>query len=328
MSMPTWHALAVDVGGSKCEALLLESSGAVVGRGRCDFADPASGRGRGGSGRSGATIAEAVRRAVDGHVLAGPLHLVTCGWMPDGAVAGLPGGALVGHAVAEHSAALALIGAEAGVVVLAGTGSLVYGRAEDGRSLQLDALGPLLGDHGSGYQIGLMAIRAAARAPWHPRHATSLAEPVYAACAARHAGPGRFNMVDYMLEPRDRAEIAALARMVDGEARAGDRIARAILRDAAAGIAETLRDVVDRLDIARAPLPLTGAGSVATRSRIYWDRLCELAARFAPGLRPTPARHPAVVGVALAGVSALPLDDPGAFRRRLLDEAGGAAPDA
>src|SRR5258706_8049587 len=51
-----------------------------------------------------------------------------------------------------------------GVVVIAGTGSIAYGRREDGRDARAGGWGYLMGDEGSGYAIGRAALQAAAHA--------------------------------------------------------------------------------------------------------------------------------------------------------------------
>lgn len=51
-----------------------------------------------------------------------------------------------------------------GIVVAAGTGSIVLARALDGTSLRAGGWGYLLGDEGSGYAIGLGGLRAVTRA--------------------------------------------------------------------------------------------------------------------------------------------------------------------
>ena len=58
-----------------------------------------------------------------------------------------------------------------GILVIAGTGSNVIGRAPDGRLHSAGGWGPILGDEGSGYWIGLEAIRAALRAHDRPDEA-------------------------------------------------------------------------------------------------------------------------------------------------------------
>jgi glucosamine kinase len=54
-----------------------------------------------------------------------------------------------------------------GILVIAGTGSNVIGRALDGGLHSAGGWGPILGDEGSGYWIGLESIRAALRAHDH-----------------------------------------------------------------------------------------------------------------------------------------------------------------
>jgi glucosamine kinase len=51
-----------------------------------------------------------------------------------------------------------------GILVIAGTGSNAIGRGVDGRLVSAGGWGPVLGDEGSGFWIGLEAIRAALRA--------------------------------------------------------------------------------------------------------------------------------------------------------------------
>jgi N-acetylglucosamine kinase-like BadF-type ATPase len=51
-----------------------------------------------------------------------------------------------------------------GILVIAGTGAIAMGRAESGELFTAGGFGPVLGDEGSGYWIGLEAIRAALRA--------------------------------------------------------------------------------------------------------------------------------------------------------------------
>ena len=196
-------------------------------------------------------------------------------------------------------AAFALAGVDTGLVVLAGTGARAFGMNSDGKELHLDGLGPMVGDYGSGFHIGSLAIRAAAKADWHPRHHTSLSTAVFEQLKSRLGDYGVWGLVEYMGSERDRAEIAALSRLVDSEARNGDRIAAQLIREAAGCMAETVHDLVDGLDIADAHYTMVGTGSVATHSDLYWEQLCMQVATFAPRLTPWRSDLPAVLGLAL-----------------------------
>ena len=55
-------------------------------------------------------------------------------------------------------------GGSAGVVLVAGTGAVAYGRDSAGRAARAGGWGPLYGDEGGGYWIGCEALRAVSRA--------------------------------------------------------------------------------------------------------------------------------------------------------------------
>lgn len=66
-----------------------------------------------------------------------------------------------------HDACIALdaaFGSESGLVVIAGTGSVVLGRTREGRTHRVGGWGHLLEDPGSGYAVGQAGLRAVAEA--------------------------------------------------------------------------------------------------------------------------------------------------------------------
>src|SRR5205085_11071904 len=80
--------------------------------------------------------------------------------------AALEGCGLATRLLVTTDAALALDAAfpgGAGIVLIAGTGSIAWARLPDGSPIRAGGLGPVLGDGGSGYAIGLDALRAVAR---------------------------------------------------------------------------------------------------------------------------------------------------------------------
>jgi len=314
------HVLAIDTGGTKCEAALATDDGTVVGWGRCDFRHPASGRGAGGSGRTRETVEVAVRQALSERGLRGELHIANARHLVAEIERHNADLRVTTHSFSEAEGALALAGEPFGVVALAGTGALVSVKRPNGHTVLLDALGPLLGDHGSAFHIGLLAVRAVGRASWSPRNATSLVAPVMDACARTWRRPPPFSLVEWMLHLPDRSALADLARIVDAEARKGDRVARRILREAARALAGTLRDALELAGAQGERMPLVGTGSVATCSRIYWSEVCRQARRFAPQLQPIVVRRPAVLGYVLATLERIGAAGP-QVRQRLLDTA-------
>jgi N-acetylglucosamine kinase-like BadF-type ATPase len=122
----------------------------------------------------------------------------------------------------------------AGILVLAGTGSIVLGRTERGRWARAGGLGPLLGDEGSAFWIGREWLRAGAGAATQRRFAT---------------------------RPDAVAAIAGLAPRVVRRARRGDRLASRVVRQAQTTLARQTRDVARALGL-RGVLTVGGAGSV------------------------------------------------------------------
>ena len=69
--------------------------------------------------------------------------------------------------ILTHDAHIALVGGtekQHGVIVISGTGAIVYGINADGKEARASGWGYLLGDEGSGYDIGIKGLRAVARA--------------------------------------------------------------------------------------------------------------------------------------------------------------------
>ncbi len=293
------YILAVDRGGTKCEALLAGEDGRAAGWGRCDYSDPESGRGTGGAGRTEANRQRAVRQALSGWTDGDSLTLVgDCTLAPGD----LPPGvecSIHRRPAGEGDIGLSFLGDGPGIAALVGTGALLVGRGPDGRQKHMDGLGPFLGDYGSAYYIGALAMKASAKANWHPRHHTTLAKVIPEACAANAGSPPSFHLVPYSLETRDRSEIASLAALVDREARACDAVAQRILDEAAGALSETVWDLRERLDLRSVPLRLVGAGSVIARSDRYWETLCERVRTFAPDMQPTRITQPALLGYVL-----------------------------
>ena len=127
-----------------------------------------------------------------------------------------------------EAALLGALGGDPGVLVLAGTGSIVLGRDRRGRLARGGGLGPLLGDEGSAFWLGREWLR---RRP-------------DAAAAARALAR----------RPDAVARIAAGAPAVLARARRGDRPARAIVGAGQAHLAEQAASVIRRL---RLPPPVT-----------------------------------------------------------------------
>ena len=152
----------------------------------------------------------------------------------------------------------AAIPAGPGTLVIAGTGSIGYGRDADGREVQTGGWGYLLDDAGSAYAVGLAGLAAVLRA--HDGRAAPTALTAALLDTWGLDTPVEIIARVYRLPP-PRVEIAALAPLVLVAARAGDAAAGAIVTDAGAALGELAAATIRRLGLpACQAAPLVTAG--------------------------------------------------------------------
>src|SRR5882672_3581108 len=116
-----------------------------------------------------------------------------------------------------------------GIVIIAGTGSIVYGRNAGGQAARAGGWGHMIGDEGSGYWIGREAVAAVMRAADGRGPATRLSDDILAHFSVNDVS--RLPRIVYDREiPRMR--VAALGPIVEGAASEGDAVAMRILERA------------------------------------------------------------------------------------------------
>ena len=164
----------------------------------------------------------------------------------------------------------AALGEEEGAIVIAGTGSIAYGRDQHGRTLRVGGWGSLIDDAGSGYDIGRRAIAAALRAYDGRGRPTRLTESL---CRELRLG----KIIDVIAKPLAAQQIAALFTVVQQEARAGDAVARSLCREAAGDLAELALTMIRQLGRERQPVRVICSGGVFQSSpmirRAFADRV-------------------------------------------------------
>jgi N-acetylglucosamine kinase-like BadF-type ATPase len=146
-----------------------------------------------------------------------------------------------------------------GVVVIAGTGAIVYGRNARNQAARAGGWGHLLDDEGSGYWIGVRALQAIMREADGRGPATDLTRRILS-----HFGVSVASDLVHVVYYRDlrRQEIAALSVLVDQAREAGDSMACQILDLAAAELGRSAASVTTRLGLAAEPFTYVLAGGV------------------------------------------------------------------
>jgi N-acetylglucosamine kinase-like BadF-type ATPase len=142
-----------------------------------------------------------------------------------------------------------------GVVIIAGTGSMAFGRDRDGRAARAGGWGYLLADEGSGYWLGRQALRAVVRAYDGRGPATALTGLVLEHWNVSR--PPDLVHTIYTSDPKP-TTIASLASTIQTAADAGDGVARGLLHAAAQELATSGVSVARRLKLLDGPVILSG----------------------------------------------------------------------
>lgn len=257
------YFLGVDGGQSSTTALIGDESGRVLGAGSggpCNHVGAAEGRAKFVSAIE--TCVGAARRNAG----LGDVRFA-------GACLGFSGGPKdkeailheilpVDRMVVTDDALIALAGATAGgpgLIVIAGTGSIAFGRNGESRTARAGGWGYIYGDEGGGFDLTRQALRAALRFEegWGPP--TVLRDILCAATAARNANEllHRFYTTEFT-----RPQIASFSKLIDRAAREGDAIAREILMNAAQQLASLAGAVRGQLFEPGEPARIASIGGV------------------------------------------------------------------
>ncbi|MBA4064386.1 MAG: N-acetylmuramic acid 6-phosphate etherase [Isosphaera sp.] len=188
-----------------------------------------------------------------------------------------------------------------GVAVVAGTGSMAFGRDPAGRTARAGGWGYLLGDEGSGYAVALAGLRAVTRSADGRAPTTPLSARLLAACGVDRPE----DLVGAVYGGTDRAALAALAPVVLAAAADGDPVADGIVGSAAAELAAAVASAARQLGLGPA-FPVALAGGLFVSSAAYRDRFAAaLAARGLSASPVTVVAEPAEGAVRLALAAAV-----------------------
>ncbi|HYO84028.1 MAG TPA: BadF/BadG/BcrA/BcrD ATPase family protein, partial [Bryobacteraceae bacterium] len=242
--------LGIDGGQSGTVAMIAHESGRVVGMGRggpCNHVGAAEGRAR---------FLSAIETSMTEACAAAALQRSSVVF--ESVCAGFSGGPADKESYlrelipsrATHvttDALIALSGATAGgpgIITIAGTGSIAWGRNAEKRVARAGGWGYIFGDEGGGFDLTRQALRAVLRHEegWGP--ATILRELLLEASGAADANElmHRFYTPEF-----PRARVASFARLVDKAATHGDPVAGNLILNAAQQLATAASAVRSQL---------------------------------------------------------------------------------
>ncbi|EEF60221.1 N-acetylmuramic acid 6-phosphate etherase [Pedosphaera parvula] len=184
--------------------------------------------------------------------------------------------------------------AEARILMLSGTGSCCYGRNRAGKTGKIGGWGHILGDKGSGYEIGLRALKAVvfyydrdgawARLGQQLLHRLELNEP---------------NELIAWAQAANKTTIASLATEVFVAWKKGDKIAADILASAESSLVEDAVACARQLANPKAPVHFILSGSVLLKQPQFTRGISNKLKKLWPGAQVTPLERESVWGAVI-----------------------------
>lgn len=199
-----------------------------------------------------------------------------------------------------HIASWGGLAGQAGVVVVAGSGSIALARTADGREGRAGGWGYLLGDEGSGFWIGREAILSYLRQLEGRSPAGELNNLIASTIKCSRA----IDVLSWFYAGQDQVErLASLAPLVSRAADAGDGVARDILSRAGSALAEiaaaAARQVLEDLAV-----QVVSAGGVWAAGATLDDAFSRRLAETLPDATRIPPRLPPLGGAVLLAMGA------------------------
>jgi N-acetylglucosamine kinase-like BadF-type ATPase len=232
--------LGIDGGQSSTTALIGDEAGRVLGAGTggpCNHAGKAEGADRLKRALTEAVGSACARAGIDFASVRFEAACIGMSGGPDDKAEIIGEVLRTGTLVNTDDAVIALAGATAGqqgIITIAGTGSIAFGRNATGQRARAGGWGYVFGDEGGGFDIARQALRAALRCEegWGPP--TALLSALLEATDSKSANEALHR---FYTDAWPRARVATLAPLVDRAALAGDTVARDIILAAAQQLA-------------------------------------------------------------------------------------------
>jgi len=216
-----------------------------------------------------------------------------------------------GKTLVTNDARIALAGAVAGpvegpgIVLIAGTGAIAFGRGTDGTEARAGGWGSIIGDEGSGYAIARRGLAAVVRSLDGRGPPTRIRELLFAS-----EGMTSSDELLHRIYRTDggAADVAAYFPLVMAAAKEGDAVALGILAEAGDELALAAVTVIRKLHLEREAFDVATVGGVFSAGELILGPLRDRIRSAAPGARLHPPLYPPEIGavrlaLARAGVS-------------------------
>ena len=178
-----------------------------------------------------------------------------------------------------------------GCILIAGTGSIIYGKDESDNFYRAGGFGRILGDEGSGYSIGKRALQEAAKF-FDGRKEQSL---IIDLLSEKHS----INTSDDLITKvyGENFDIASIAELVLIAAADGDKIALEILDKESEELTGLIRTMMNKMKVNE--LSVSFSGSLIANKNVYSDMLRDKIKTSLPSVKIIKAEYSPVEGAIL-----------------------------
>lgn len=197
-----------------------------------------------------------------------------------------------------------------GIIIISGTGSVVFGVNKTGQTKRAGGWGHILADEGAGYQFGHEALKAVMRAYDRRGPRTRLTKKILNALNLKHQD----NLVKWSLSENgglSKPVVSELAPLVFEAYGEGDKVAGKIIDFACKGVTETVKAVVKGLGMKQDTFKIVLSGSNFAYQPVLVEKLKVKLKKVAPNAEAILPKYDPVIGAILlalkdAGVTATP----------------------
>jgi len=178
-----------------------------------------------------------------------------------------------------------------GCILIAGTGSILFGKDENGVIHRVGGFGRLIGDEGSGYSIGRKALTAVSKASDGRGEETLISELLDAKMNSNTSK----NIISKVYN--ENLDVASVARIVIEAAEEGDPIAEDILDEEADELVLHIRSLITKIHTDK--LSVAFSGSLIDNKNYYSDLLKIKIKSTLPNIKVIKPANPPVNGAIL-----------------------------
>ena len=204
--------------------------------------------------------------------------------------------------ILTHDAHIALVGGiekQHGVIVISGTGAIVYGINANRKEARASGWGYLLGDEGSGYDIAIKGLRAIARAADGRGRPTELTNRILNALELNEPS----ELIRWT-HAASRDKIAQLAEIIFDTAQTTDSVASEIVDEAADELVCAAGSVIKQLEFVE-PFDIVLSGGNLIHQPMFSDKLRYRLARIQSKASVLLPKHEPAYGAVLLAQASL-----------------------